>query len=207
MSISDERDKHKLRRSHVWPRSGADFYVEPAWVSERLFAVESFIGEVIDPCCGFGTVVEAARRARHCAEGWDIVDRGFSGTKVCDFLTTSERIRYFVGNPPFNIARHFALHALALARHKVAIVFPTARLNAARWLDQTPLARIWLLTPRPSMPPGEAILRGEKPGGGKVDFCWLVFDVGYCGASMVRWLRRDAPKTFAQALAEFAVKK
>jgi hypothetical protein len=31
----------------------------------------------------------------------------------------------------------------------VAIIFPTARLNAARWLQDTPLRRIWLLTPRP----------------------------------------------------------
>jgi hypothetical protein len=207
MSISDERDKHKLRRSHVWPRSDADFYVEPAWVPERLFAVEPFIGEVIDPCCGLGTIVKAARRAHHCSEGWDICDRGFSGTKVRDFLTSSEQICNFVSNPPFGIAREFVLHALALARHKVAIVFPTARLNAARWLEQTPLARIWLLTPRPSMPPGEAILRGEKPGGGKVDFCWLVFEVGYCGATMVRWLRRDGATTFEQLLDELAGKK
>ena len=79
--------------------------------------------------------------------------------------------------------------------------------NAARWLEQTPLARIWLLTPRPSMPPGEAILRGEKPAGGKVDFCWLVFEVGYYGKSIVRWLQRDGATTFEQLLDKLAGKK
>jgi hypothetical protein len=71
------------------------------------------------------------------------------------------------------------------------MIFPTARLNAARWLHGTPLQRVWLLTPRPSMPPGETILRGERPGGGKTDFCWLVWDRGYVGAASIDWLHRD----------------
>lgn len=50
----------------------------------------------------------------------------------------------------------------------------------------------WLMTPRPSMPPGHVIARGEKPGGGKMDFCWLVWDRSYHqGAPELRWLRRD----------------
>jgi hypothetical protein len=96
-----------------------------------------------------------------------------------------------VCNPPFNVAREFAEHALGLARGKVAMIFPTARLNAARWLYETPLQRVWLLTPRPSMPPGETILRGEKPGGGKVDFCWLVWNRGHIGVPSIDWLHRD----------------
>jgi hypothetical protein len=45
--------------------------------------------------------------------------------------------------------------------------------------------------PRPSMPPGEVILRGEKPGGGKTDFAWLVFEQGYTGEPGIGWLRRE----------------
>jgi hypothetical protein len=48
-----------------------------------------------------------------------------------------------------------------------------ARLNAARWLKPLSLAKIYLLTPRPSMPPATFIARGDKPGGDTVDFCWL----------------------------------
>jgi hypothetical protein len=78
-------------------------------------------------------------------------------------------------------------------------VFPTARLNAGRWLTDTPLRRIWLLTPRPSMPPGETILRGGRAAGGKTDFCWLLFDQGFkfeqCtkGEPTIGWLHRDQP--------------
>ena len=100
-----------------------------------------------------------------------------------DFLIAPAPAEAFnvVTNPPFRLARAFVERALTLGAVKIAIIFPTARLNAARWLKPLPLAKIYLLTPRPSMPPGEVIARGEKPGGGKTDFCWLVFDRTHSG--------------------------
>ena len=82
---------------------------------------------------------------------------------------------------------------MSVTTNKIAMIWLTRRLNAARWLQDTPLARIYLLTPRPSMPPGHVILAGEKPGGGKQDFCWLVFECGHAGPPDVRWLHRGAP--------------
>jgi hypothetical protein len=178
------------RKSHIWEREEHEHYVEPSWTSQRLFDVEKFVGEIWDPACGFGTIVQSAVDAGYTATGTDIADRGW-GTRL-DFLSTdvfaSDNI---VTNPPFDIAPAFIQHALKLARHKVAAIFPVARLNAARWLQSTPLARVWLLTPRPSMPPGHVIANGEKPGGGKVDFCWLVFAQGHTGGVQMGWLHRD----------------
>jgi hypothetical protein len=68
----------------------------------------------------------------------------------------------------------------------------TFRLNAARWLEGLPLAKIYLLTPRPSMPPGEVIARGERPRGGRMDYAWLVFNLGHSGPPELRWLHRDS---------------
>jgi hypothetical protein len=208
MMIIDLPAKGKRsRRSHIFDRDDHDFYVEPAWCSERLFAVEPFTGLIWDPAAGSGTILRAARAAGLSNFASDIAEHGYGPRQ--DFLTAPAPAAVFsvVTNPPFRLARAFVERALTLGAVKTVIIFPTARLNAARWLEQTPLARIWLLTPRPSMPPGEAILRGEKPAGGRVDFCWLVFEVGYCGASMVRWLRRDGATTFEQLLDELAGKK
>lgn len=180
--------------AHIWMREENEHYVEPAWCSARLFQEEKFFGAIYDPCCGFGTIVIEALKAGHVGYGSDIIDRGWGSTRTPhNFLSSAdERHDNIVCNPPFKIAGTFANHALMLARRKVAIVFPTARLNAAHWLQGTPLARIWLMTPRPSMPPGHVIKAGGKPGGGKMDFCWVVFEHGYSGEPTVRWLRRDA---------------
>jgi hypothetical protein len=169
-----------------------EHYVEPFWVSAQLFEMEDFNGEIYDPACGFGRIVHTARNAGHTAYGSDIVDRGFEGG-VLDFFEDDTNHDNIVSNPPFDTIERFALHALTLAERKVALIMPTARLNAARWLSIAPLQRVWLLTPRPSMPPGHVITSGGKVGGGKSDYCWLVFDRGYRGKPELRWMHRDAP--------------
>jgi hypothetical protein len=178
------------RRPHIFDRDDNDFYVEPLWV-RRLFAVEPFIGLVGDPASGSGTILRAARAAGLSNFASDIAEHGYGPRQ--DFLTAPAPTAVFsvVTNPPFRLARAFVERALTLGAVKTAIIFPTARLNATRWLEPLPLARIYLLTPRPSMPPGEVIARGEKPGGGKTDFCWLVFDRTHSGPGELWWLRRD----------------
>lgn len=179
--------------AHAWEREINEHYVEPHWCSERLFWEESFQGEILDPCCGFGRIVESAKKAGLHASGSDIVDRGYRDLlHTADFLGRFPPYENIVCNPPFNAVDKFALHALANASvRKVAMIFPTARLNAAHWLKETPLARVWLMTPRPSMPPGHTIAAGQKPGEGKMDFCWLVWERGFIGETSIKWLRRD----------------
>jgi hypothetical protein len=182
------------RLSHIFDRDDNDFYVEPAWCSERLFAVEPFAGLIWDPAAGSGTIPRAAGAAGLSEFASDIADHGCGARH--DFLTASAPTEAFnvVTNPPFQLARAFVERALTLGAVKTAIIFPTARLNAARWLKPLPLAKVYLLTPRPSMPPGEVIARGEKPGGGKTDFCWLVFDRTHSGLAELGWLHRDDPQ-------------
>lgn len=181
--------------AHIWQRETHEHYVEPHWCSERLFQEEQFDSVVWDPCCGFGRIPESAKLAGYTEIGTDIVDRGYRGLfGTCDFLTSDRVIPQkfsVVCNPPFNIVPGFAAKALEHAA-KVAMIFPTARLNAAHWLRGTPLKRVWLMTPRPSMPPGHTITAGKKPGGGKADFCWLVWDKSHEGPAELRWLWRDA---------------
>jgi hypothetical protein len=175
--------------SPAYPRVN-EHYVEPSWCSERLFDEEKFVGKIYDPCCGFGRIVVSALQAGYRAYGSDKVDRGWDSTPQ-DFLKHQSMHDNLVFNPPFDIIEDFVSHAVALARRKVACVFPTARLNAARWLDNMPLTRVWLMTPRPSMPPGHVIQAGGKVGGGKSDYCWLVFDMEAGGPAEMKWLRRD----------------
>ncbi len=187
--------------AQIWDREAHEHYVEPEWCSQRLFDVEPFVQEVWDPACGFGRICESARAFGHCAKATDIVDRGyghFHGAR--DFYAAGmfELTANIVSNPPFDRFELFANQALKLARNKVALIWLVPRLNAARWLAGTPLARIWLLTPRPSMPPGHTITAGQKPGGGTQDFCWLVWEQGYRGKPELGWMHRDVQNLTAR---------
>lgn len=192
--MSDVAELKRPEASHIWQREEHEHYVEPEWCSKRLFEVEKFEGEIFDPCCGFGRIPEAAKAAGHYpVRARDIVDRGYKSFGIVeDFLKCGDTLDNVVSNPPFDIFQSVATHALKLARRKVAMIWLVRTLPAARWLRQTPLAKVYLLTPRPSMPPGRVIAAGEKPGGGKQDFCWLVWDKDHEGPAAIDWLHRDA---------------
>jgi hypothetical protein len=67
----------------------------------------------------------------------------------------------------------------------------TAKFPTAEWLGEPlPLDRLYLLTPRSSVPPVAA----KKVGGGRVDFCWLVIDRRHKGPPTWGWLHRDNSK-------------
>jgi hypothetical protein len=174
---------HK-RNSHIFERAHNDLYVERPWCSARLFDVERFPGTIWDPCEGTGTIPRIARAAGLKCYATDI-------STGCDFLTTSPPMRgpfSVVTNPPYAIAHKLVERALVLGASKVAFLFPVARVNAAwRWLEMLPVTRLYLLTPRPSVPPPTA----KKVGGGRVDFSWIVIDRRHTGPPILGWLHRD----------------
>jgi hypothetical protein len=175
---------NRRRNSHIFERAAHELYVEPSWTSERLFEVENFPQPVWDPCEGTGTIPRAARAAGLKCHATDI-------STGHDFLTAPALVRRpfsVCTNPPYALAREIIERAFDLGATKVGILFPIARVNAAwRWLKGKPVARLHLLTPRPSIPP----LNAKKVGGGRVDFCWLVLDARHKGLPTWGWLHRD----------------
>src|SRR5262249_24115606 len=143
--------------------------------SRGLFEAEHFDGSICDPACGSGLILETAAAAGLEASGADI-NPCIPGVAKIDFFADTTPVPNLVSNPPYDRMPELALHALALAEQKVALLLPSARLNAAgTWLAGTPLRRIWLLTPRPSIPPHSYLLAGHKAGGGRVDFAWWIW--------------------------------
>jgi hypothetical protein len=192
----------RQRKTHIFEKANDGWYVEPSWVSRRLFEVEQFDRRIHDPACGWGTITkEAVAAGYRYVGGSDIVDRRRHGLgpnfSKCDFLECNGSLKgtSIICNPPFDHVLEFCEHALALGATNVAMICLVRRLNAAHWLQALPLRRVYLLSPRPSMPPGSWLAAGNKAGGGTQDFCWLCMESGYTGAPELRWLHRDGGKT------------
>ena len=47
-----------------------------------------------------------------------------------------------------------------------------------------------MFSDRPNCLPGANILAGEKPGGGTVDYCWIIMQKQYFGFPMLGWLAK-----------------
>jgi hypothetical protein len=127
----------KARRSHIFPKAADGHYVEPAWCSERLFAIESFGAPgalVLDPAAGWGNIPRAAAAAGYTAVASDIVDRldrrGLEGVRfhICNFLKESPvRSAWSIAcNPHFDHIREFCERGLEIATYKVAMIMPLA---------------------------------------------------------------------------------
>lgn len=198
------------RKSHVWDRHPDEWYVEPYWPSQRLFEAGLLADcrTILDPACGYGRIVDSAARAGLVAAGSDIAPRWRSQPHqgvyhVADFINGTwpavkhrpvwSRPDLIASNPPFKHAEAFLRLSLDRARKAVALLLPAGWVlgdKRSRRLEQTPLAAVLYLTPRPSMPPGPVIEAGIKPGGGEGDFAFYVWRHDHQGAPTVGWLRK-----------------
>lgn len=194
----------RKKESNLWERERHDHYVEPGWVSRRLFQIERFDGCVVDPSCGFGNIVRSAIDEGLDARGYDIVKRSDFCLEERDFLDwrwpDARPAHNIVSNPPFGICdnakgrKGYVELALERAERKVALLLPANWIQGdkrSRWLAGTPLRRVLFITPRPSMPPGHVIAAGAKPGNGTTDYAWFIWLKGFDGRPEIGWLRRE----------------
>lgn len=184
----------RKRDSHLWERHPEDWYIEPEWVSTRLFQQETFEGDIWEPSCGIGRIAQSAFAAGYTVHATDSVDRGYGD--VFDFRNAPDDVRVdnIVTNPPFGIADEYVRKALRIADNKVAMMLPagwTQGDERSRWMETTPLHMVYFITPRPSMPPGPVIMAGLAPGNGTTDYAWFVWEKGYTGPRQFGWVRRD----------------
>lgn len=190
------RRKKKNVERHPW-----DWYVEQAWVTERLL---DMLGELerdvvyLDPACGRCTIPQALVDRGFSAFGTDIAARTDSPLFLAEHDFLGDQVQLLecanglsiIMNPPFSyqdgklvrgLAEKFVRRALAIATHKVAVLLPLKWLASAgrvRLFEEFP-PTIYVLGERPSMPPGDKIeALGARSAWkrGKVDYMWLVWD-------------------------------
>lgn len=199
--------------AHVWARDPFDFYTEPAWAVDLLLDAEKYLGKVWDPACGNGTIGRAFARRNHPIHSTDLANDRPYGLGGFDFLGWTPEdwtAAHIVCNPPFSLTEDFIRRALTIATKSAAFLVPLKWLASEtrqQFFDEVGRpARVYVLANRASMPPGRLLdpetglyaaddpdgkfKAGQAPGGGSIDYCWVVFVPGYGGPTDLRWLRR-----------------
>lgn len=103
-------------------RGDHDFYSTDPKAVAHLAVVLKRLGfslphYVIEPSVGSGNIATIMQRLGHAVYCYDIVDRGFPGTYVCDWKTAvrpTEEPLGIVMNPPYNEALEHLNHALEM---------------------------------------------------------------------------------------------
>lgn len=179
------------KAAHNWERAADEWYVEPKRVTEQLLRYESFDGHTHDPCCGGGNIPSVLFEAGLMVTGSDLRVRNgqdprwFAG--CWDFMSPDGLgalgARNIVFNPPYyrgGLMEACVSKAVSLAGGKVCVFVPLRFLGSERRANglyaQIPPDRAYIITPRPSCPPGEFLAAGGKAEGDTKDYAWLVWD-------------------------------
>jgi hypothetical protein len=183
------------RAAPVYDRPDDDWYVDPVWCTELLIQNERFPGAIWDPCAGGGNIGKAFDAAGRQILSTDAYPKAKWIGKQDFMANHSVRSDCIVFNPPYRDAEQFIRRALDLSDNKVAALvqqqFPYSQARH-RLFTETPIARLYFFSSRPSMPPGRLLQAGEiEAKGGKTDYLWCVWEHGHRGAPQAFWLKRE----------------
>jgi len=148
-------------------------------------------GKVIrENSCGQGHLSKALEAAGHTVISTDLIDRGYGVTGV-DFLkphwTDDIPVDAVVMNPPYKHALEFVSKSLELAPVVCAFLRLTWLESRRRrpFFDANPPRYVAVFSDRvPSCKGGDF----ENIGGSAVCYAWFVWERGYTGDTVVRWI-------------------
>jgi hypothetical protein len=193
-------------RCSGYPRNENNFYVEPRWAVDIMLDAVAFDGEVLDPCCGIGTIVSACLDRGIPARGSDIAERGF-GT-VRDMFSITEPVDNIISNFPYGHRKEAGTdgrklherveHCLGLVRRKLVLILPLTFWESRErqpFFLRYPPAWFAPCSDRPSMPPGT--LEGLRDHNGAViqppssgataPYAWFGWETGFRGETRVKF--------------------
>jgi len=167
-------------------RADGDFYPTPSHVTKDIYEYEVFVGNIWEPACGDGAMSKVLERAGYDVISSDLYDRGYGETGI-NFLLENRSVDNIVTNPPFKDAEKFIYHALKCSNRKVAMFLKLSFLEGAKrkiMFESTPLIRVWVYSKRVSL-----LRNGEgKRGSGMIAFAWFVWERGYTGEPVIKWI-------------------
>ena len=176
-------------------REPNDYYATEPKAVELLLREEVFAPYVWEPACGEGNMSEVLKRHGYKVRSSDLIDRGYEGTEVLDFLCAeAPQIPYdIITNPPYKHAKEFVEHALDISMDgtKIAMFLKLQFLEgkARRALfDKAPPCKVYVASSRLMCAKNGNFERMKAGGGSAVAYAWFVWRKGYSGDPHIKWI-------------------
>lgn len=167
------------------PRQHGDWYPTPDDVTETLFEHIKITGDVVEPCCGDGSMAKVIVNKGHNVIATDLHDRGYGQQHGLNVLDLEELpAPNVITNPPFNIASRIIEHLLSLRPDTLALVLKSSFWHAksrAALFERHPPSKIIALTWRPDF------MNLKRP---TMEVMWCVWIRGHNGPTEYVLARR-----------------
>ena len=178
-----------------------DFYATPISAVRQILDEIELKGSILEPACGEGHISTVLREYYPKAPiiSTDLVQRkdrfNCNVTGGIDFLTHNfgKKFDNVITNPPFNLAQEFIERALHITNDKVVMFAKIQLLEGSKrekMFKNTPLKYVYVFTKRVNpLRNGEELDEKGKPWSSTICFAWFVFEHGYKGEPIIRWLK------------------
>ena len=172
-----------------------DFYATPENATRLFLDNHKIEAEtILEPACGQGHISKVLKEYFSDAEiiSTDLIDRGY-GKYGIDFLSYDfGKKDVVITNPPFKLAKEFIEKALTIANKQV-IMFAKIQFLETEQRKQlfknTPLKYVYVHSKRVSpMRGGRPVDENGKPWSSTMCFAWFVWEQGYNGEPIIRFL-------------------
>lgn len=174
-------------------RQNEDFYATDPVAAELLCDVEKFSHNIWEPACGMGHLSEVFKKNGYNVRSSDLIDRGYGD--VQDFLgmDVQEWNGDIITNPPYKFATQFIHRALSIIPYgrKVAMFLKVQFLEgkARRGLfDKFPPKTIYVSSSRILCAKNAEFDKMRAGGGSAVAYAWFVWEKGFKGDTIVKWI-------------------
>ena len=173
-----------------------DYYATEPKAVELLLEQEQFSDKIWECACGEGHMSEVLKAHGYNVFSSDIIDRGYEGTQVLDFLDVSKEMcedsHDIITNPPYKYAKEFVEHALDISPHgtKVAMFLKLTFLESQsrrKLFEKYPPKRIYVSSSRLQCAKNGDFVKYGKGTGTAVAYAWYVWEKGFKGEPTVRW--------------------
>lgn len=169
-----------------------DYYATPVESTKALLEVEKILYPVLEPACGEGHIAKLLTEGSVIAS--DLIERGY-GHGGIDFLTNDffvRKIETIITNPPFNLFQEFAERALKIANSKVILFGKLQALEGkkrATFMQNSPLKIVYVFKSRQNpLRNGSPVDENGKPWASTMAFAWFVWEKGYIGDPVIKWI-------------------
>jgi len=162
-----------------------DYYATPPVATLALLEKESFVGNILEPCCGEGHISKILEANGYTVESNDLIDRGYGSSRI-DFLLETTKVDNVVTNPPYKNALDFVRKATDLADKKVAMLLKLNFLEGVKrkeFFKTRPPARVYVFSSRQSLMKG-----GVPHKGGMMALAWFVWENGSTEKPILDWI-------------------
>ena len=177
-----------------------DYYATPSEATQVLLdSLDlSECKKFLEPSCGEGHISKVLEEnfKESTIFSTDLINRGYGDGDI-DFLKFDEYRKYdcVITNPPFKLAKEFIEKGLKVS-NKYVIMFAKIQLlegiGRKQLFEKYPPKYIYVFTNRINpLRNGNPLDEKGKPWSSTMCFAWFVWEIGFTGEPVIRWLQTN----------------